>query len=188
MVMRDERRRLNRPTARKDYDRAAPRHPQTSYQTARPGECTKLADPSYDEKHGCPQTDFSTASFGVISMRVIQFSAVHAEPVTLFDSAAASSRLVADGRGEVHVHFLRLEAGGKIGEHPAGFGQLFLVVEGSGWAAGADGRRVEVHAGQGVYFERGERHSKGSDRGMTVLMVQVTDLQLPALVVDESGQ
>ena len=43
---------------------------------------------------------------------------------------------------------------------------------------GADGRRIEVTAGQGVFFERGEHHSKGSDSGMTVLMVQVTDLQL----------
>jgi hypothetical protein len=79
-------------------------------------------------------------------------------------------------------------AGGEIGEPPTGFGQLFLVVEGSGWVASGRGRRVEVHAGQGVYFERGERHSKGSDRGMTVLMVQVTELQLPATPVTEGRQ
>jgi hypothetical protein len=39
-----------------------------------------------------------------------------------------------------------------------------------------------------VYFERGERHSKGSDRGMIVLMVQVTDLQLHVSVVNESSR
>ena len=116
---------------------------------------------------------------------MILFSPAHAEPITLFESVVASGRLLADGHGEAHVHCLRFEPGGKIGEHPTGFGQLLLVVEGSGWAAGADGHRVEVHAGQGVYFERGERHSKGSDRGMTVLMVQVTDLQLPASAVED---
>jgi quercetin dioxygenase-like cupin family protein len=120
-------------------------------------------------------------------MRLIDFSAVHAEPITLFESVAASSRLLAEGRGEAHIHCLRFEPGGKIGEHPTGFGQLFLGVEGSGWAAGADERRIELHAGQGVFFERGERHSKGSDRGMTVLMIQVTDLQVPPSVVKGPG-
>jgi quercetin dioxygenase-like cupin family protein len=114
-------------------------------------------------------------------MRVIQFSAAPAEAITQFGSVGASSRLLADGRGEAHVYWLRFEPGGKVGEHPASFGQLFLVIEGSGWVAGADGRRVEVHAAQGVCFQRGERHSKGSDGGMTVLMIQVTDLQLAAL-------
>jgi quercetin dioxygenase-like cupin family protein len=115
-------------------------------------------------------------------MRLINFSAAETEPITLFQSVAASSRPLADGRGEAHVYCLRFGAGGKIGEHPTEFGQLFLVVDGSGWAMGADGRRIDVRAGQGVFFERGEHHSKGSDRGMTVLMLQVTDLQLAASV------
>lgn len=65
---------------------------------------------------------------------------------------------------------------GAIGEHPTGFGQLLLVVEGSGWAAG--GRKANrAHSGQGVYFERGETHSKGSETGMTAIMVQVSELR-----------
>jgi mannose-6-phosphate isomerase-like protein (cupin superfamily) len=115
-------------------------------------------------------------------MRLIEFSAPQTEPITLFHSVAASSRVLAEGRGETHVCCLRFGPGGKIGDHPTGFGQLFLVVEGSGWAMGADSRRIEVRWGQGVFFERGEHHSKGSDRGMTALMVQVTDLHLTASV------
>jgi quercetin dioxygenase-like cupin family protein len=53
---------------------------------------------------------------------------------------------------------------------------------------GADGQRIELTAGQGVFFERGEHHSKGSDSGMTALMVQVTDLQLSAPVGEASNQ
>jgi quercetin dioxygenase-like cupin family protein len=113
-------------------------------------------------------------------MRVIQFARAPAEPIIAYESVAARARELAGGQGEAHVYCVRLEPGGKIGEHPAGFGQLFLVIEGAGWAAGADGRRVEIRAGQGVYFDRGERHSKGSDRGMTALMIQVTDLRLSA--------
>ena len=121
-------------------------------------------------------------------MRLIDFSAVPTEPITLFDSVAASSQVVAGGRGETHVHCLRFEPGGKIGKHPTGSGQLVLVIEDSGWAMGADGQRIEVTAGQGVFFERGEHHSKGSDSGMTVLMVQVTDLQLSPPVSEVSNQ
>jgi quercetin dioxygenase-like cupin family protein len=123
-----------------------------------------------------------------MSMRLLDLSTVPTQPITLFDSVAASSRLLAGGRGETHVHWLRFEPGAKIGRHPTGFGQLFLVIEGSGWAMGADGRRIDLTAGQAVFFERGEHHAKGSDSGMTVLMVQVTDLQLSAPVSEASNQ
>jgi quercetin dioxygenase-like cupin family protein len=109
-------------------------------------------------------------------VRIIDLSAT--APITSFQSVGARSRLLVDGQGEAHVHCVHFEAGGSIGEHPAGFAQLFIVIAGAGWAAGADGCRVEIGQGQGVLFERGERHSKGSDHGMTALMVQVTDLQL----------
>ncbi|HEX3556951.1 MAG TPA: hypothetical protein VIA62_27315 [Thermoanaerobaculia bacterium] len=47
----------------------------------------------------------------------------------------------------------------------------------SGWAMGADGHRVELRAGQGVRFERGENRSKGSETGMTAIMIQVSELE-----------
>src|SRR5262245_19682837 len=104
-------------------------------------------------------------------MRLIQLSSIYAEPITLFEAEGASSAVLAVGGGKARVHWLQFEPGGKIGEHPTGFGQLFIVLEGSGWVASADGRRVEVQIGQGAYFDKGERHSKGSDHGMKVLMI-----------------
>src|SRR5918911_3896544 len=109
-------------------------------------------------------------------MRVLEFSREQSQPIELFDSVSASSVHLGDGSGEAHVYCLYFGPGGEIGEHRAGFGQLLLVVEGSGWAAGADGRRVALEAGQGVFFERGEVHSKGSETGMTAIMVQVSEL------------
>jgi quercetin dioxygenase-like cupin family protein len=116
-------------------------------------------------------------------MRLIDLTSVSVEPIRLFEAVGASSRLLADGEGPSHVHWLKFEAGGQIGEHPAGFGQLFVVLQGAGWVAGSDGRRIGVGVGQAACFERGEMHSNGSERGMHVLMVQVTDLALlpPAL-------
>ena len=113
-------------------------------------------------------------------MRVLQFSRDRAQPITEVASVAASSVHLADGRGEAHVYALRFGPGGQIGPHPAGFGQIFLVVDGTGWVAAADGRRVPLAAGEGVYFAPGEMHSKGSEEGMTAIMVQVETLALPA--------
>jgi quercetin dioxygenase-like cupin family protein len=110
-------------------------------------------------------------------MKLIEFTRSQAQSVELFNSVSAASLPLGDGQGEAHVHCVFFDAGGKIGEHPTGFAQLFLVTEGSGWATGADGRRVELHAGQGVYFERGENHSEGSETGMTAIMVQVSEME-----------
>jgi quercetin dioxygenase-like cupin family protein len=109
-------------------------------------------------------------------MRIVDFTPPQAQPIALFDSAGATSVALGDGEGEGHVYCVRIEAGGSIGEHIAGFGQLFLVVEGAGWAPGADGVRHLLRAGQGACFERGERHAKGSETGMTAIMVQMKDL------------
>jgi quercetin dioxygenase-like cupin family protein len=110
-------------------------------------------------------------------MRVIEFSRERALPIEQFDSRAASAVHLGDGAGEAHVYCLHFEAGGGVGEHVAGFDQLFLVVSGEGWAAGADGRRVKLSAGEGAFFERGETHSKGSDAGMVAVMVQASKLE-----------
>jgi len=110
-------------------------------------------------------------------MRPVDFSRDRAEPITEFGSAAATSVPLGSGEGEAHVYCVHFEPGGVIGPHPAGFGQLFLAIAGEGWAAGADGVRVSLAAGRGVYIERGERHSKGSDSGMTAIMVQVERLE-----------
>src|SRR5262249_30364420 len=107
-------------------------------------------------------------------MKIINFSERQAKPIELFENVNASSARLGEGEGEAHVYCVRFGPGGKIGEHPAGFGQLFLVIEGSGWVSGRDGKRVELSAGHGAYFSRGEMHSKGSDVGMTAIMIQVT--------------
>ena len=106
-------------------------------------------------------------------MKVVDFSPQHAAPIELFNSVAASSVHLGSGEGEAHVYCVHFEAGGEIGRHEAGFGQLLLVVNGTGWASGDDGERVNLQTGQGAYFERGEFHAKGSESGMTAIMVQI---------------
>ena len=109
-------------------------------------------------------------------MKIVDFSPERAESIAQFGSIGASSVRVGDGQGEAHVYCVRFAPGGRIGEHPTGFGQLFLVIEGSGWISGQDGVRVAIAAGCTAYFPRGEQHAKGSDVGMIAIMVQVREL------------
>jgi quercetin dioxygenase-like cupin family protein len=109
-------------------------------------------------------------------MEIIRFGDDPGTPITEFASRAAKSIELAHGDGEAHVYAIHVEAGGEIGPHTAGVGQLFVVVSGRGWVREADGPRVEVECGEAAYFSRGTVHSKGSDHGMTAVMVQVRDL------------
>jgi quercetin dioxygenase-like cupin family protein len=109
-------------------------------------------------------------------MDVIDFTPDRAAPITEYDSSAARAQPLADGSGEAHVYAVHIDAGGQIGPHPAGFGQLFVVVAGEGWVAGADGVRRPVRVGQAAVIARGEVHTKGSATGLTALMVQLAEL------------
>jgi quercetin dioxygenase-like cupin family protein len=109
-------------------------------------------------------------------MRILRLGGAVASPITEFDSASATSVGIADGEGEAHIYLIAFEPGGLIGPHEAGFGQLFVPAQGIGWVAGEDGRRIALGPGDAAFIRRGEIHSKGSEQGMTALMVQVRDL------------
>jgi len=111
-------------------------------------------------------------------MRVLDLRSQALSPIVAFDSSGASSVELATGHGEAHVHALRIQAGGMIGAHEAGFGQLFVVLSGLGWAAGPSGERCRLEAGQAALISRGETHSKGAESDMVAVIVQVEELAL----------
>ena len=111
-------------------------------------------------------------------MRVIDLRSQPVARIDAFGSRGASSAELAAGGGPSHVHVVRIEAGGVIGPHVAGFCQLFQVISGVGWAAGSDGKRSSLEAGQAAFIARGELHSKGAESTMLALIVQVEQLTL----------
>lgn len=115
-------------------------------------------------------------------MHVIDFSLERAAPITEYASRRAGAQSLADGFGEAHVYAVHLAAGGTIGAHVAGFGQLFLVMTGDAWVAGADGIRRPVRAREGAVIARGEVHAKGSETGCSAIMIQLAELT-PASVL-----
>ncbi|MER6395354.1 cupin domain-containing protein [Kitasatospora sp. NPDC001603] len=100
--------------------------------------------------------------------------------VDRYDSLGATATPVAAGGETVNLTCLVIEPGGTIGAHPAPVGQLFLVIAGDGWVAGADGQRVPVSAGDGVRWEPGEEHASGTATGLTALAVEGPSLLLLA--------
>jgi quercetin dioxygenase-like cupin family protein len=109
-------------------------------------------------------------------MQVIEAGRHVAERIERFGSRGAWSAKLGEGHGECHVYAIHFDGPGEIGPHEAGFDQLFVVVEGTGWAAGADGNRVALQQGQAALFRRGEVHSKGSEERMSAIMIQVQTL------------
>jgi quercetin dioxygenase-like cupin family protein len=112
-------------------------------------------------------------------IEIIDFGDDPGEVITRYASRRVVSLELGHGAGEAHVYVLRFERGGEIGPHTAGFGQLLVAIAGRGWVKGADGKRVELNAGQAAYFARGTVHAKGASKeeGLTALMVQVHDLR-----------
>jgi quercetin dioxygenase-like cupin family protein len=92
-----------------------------------------------------------------------------------FESVAARVRRLAS---EAHVVVIEIGAGGRVGRHSAAIKQLFVVVRGDGWVAGADGERQVIGAGEAVVWERGEEHESGSDNGLTALVIETDALEL----------
>ena len=111
-------------------------------------------------------------------MNILELNSFATAPILDYQALSAHSASIGEGSGEIHIHWLRFEPGGKIGPHPAGFAQLFVPVAGSGWAAGADGQRRAITPGEAALFARDEVHSKGSDVGMSALMIQVSAFAL----------
>jgi quercetin dioxygenase-like cupin family protein len=111
-------------------------------------------------------------------VKIVRPKKASAEPIGTrpYPVRGTSSLEIAHGDGESHAYVLYFEPGGEIGPHVAGYGQLFLALSGEGWIAGDDGTRQALSTGEAAFISRGEIHSKGSETGLTALMVQVRDL------------
>jgi quercetin dioxygenase-like cupin family protein len=105
-------------------------------------------------------------------LKVLDFNAERALAISGLGSNAATAVPLTLPDGEAHVVCIRLGAGGVLGRHPAPVDQLFVVVEGEGWATGGDGERVPVAAGSAIYWDAGEEHESGSDAGLTAIVVE----------------
>src|SRR5206468_1174998 len=108
-------------------------------------------------------------------VKIVRFDP--SRPIAQHGSSGAAVAGIARVDGPAQVVYIRLDAGGVLGEHPAATAQLFLVVTGSGWVrAGAD--RRDVAAGSGAFWEPNELHESGTDDGLTAIVVEAESIEL----------
>lgn len=112
-------------------------------------------------------------------MQLIRFDQNKAHRIEHYQSVGASHAAIGHSTGETRLGCIYFEPGGILGAHPAGVDQLFLVVSGEGWVSGEDGQRTAVSAGTGALWRAGEVHESGSDRGMTAIVIQASELFTP---------
>ena len=112
-------------------------------------------------------------------MKILTFGPESGRPLTAFDSHAVTlTRVLRES--QAHAVVMHLAPGGVVGHHPATETQLFMVVEGEGWVRSGEEKPVPIRAGLAAFWEAGEFHQSGTERGMIVLVIEGPDLA-PAL-------
>lgn len=113
-------------------------------------------------------------------MKVFRFDREVTSDIDAHGSVGASQVKFGHSTGEAHLHVVYLDADGVLGEHEAPTPQLFVVVEGRGWASGRDGQQHGIKAGDAVFWDQGEMHASGTDTGMTAVVMQALELNIVA--------
>jgi len=117
-------------------------------------------------------------------MRLFSFEVTTGRPVTNWiDENGVSHRVdpktsqavvvplfAEDVKAQVVCMYIR--ANGFLPRHPAMTAQLFAVVEGDGWVSAGGGPKVPIKTGQAAFWERGEEHESGTDRGLKAVIVE----------------
>jgi len=87
-----------------------------------------------------------------------------------FGSSGFTLGHIGDG---VHAIVIRLDAGGRIGRHPAVRSQLLVPVSGRASVAGSDDTApVDIGPGQAVAWDQGESHETTTDAGLTAVILE----------------
>jgi quercetin dioxygenase-like cupin family protein len=129
-------------------------------------------------------------------MRIFSFDASGGRPLTQWTDTKGVSHRVDPKTSKVVISPIFISQvgsrfacfhvgkGGFIPKHPATGPQLFAIVEGTGWVAGGDGKRVAIRSGQAAYWEPGEVHESGTDVGMRAIVVECPEFD-PATFMRE---
>jgi quercetin dioxygenase-like cupin family protein len=105
-------------------------------------------------------------------MKVFRFDPDVGRPITAFGSHdVLLSRIMRTSSG-VQIGCMHVQPNGVIGLHQAVGPQLFLVVQGQGWARGKDTPRTAIHAGQAVFWEDQEWHETGTETGLVAIVIE----------------
>jgi quercetin dioxygenase-like cupin family protein len=115
-------------------------------------------------------------------VRIFAFGRDSARPTSSHQSVGAAIAGVARIEGRTQIVTLHLEAGGRLGRHPAVVNQLLMVVAGTGWVSGEDGSRTSIGPGRAAFWVAGEEHETGTDTGLIAVVIESAGLDPAALM------
>lgn len=116
---------------------------------------------------------------GVVYIQIFHFNKHSANAIHHYNSLNAFYSKIMKTVEPTIIGFIYIEAGGVVGLHEAPVPQLFIVIEGQGWVCDDNRKKHFVKQGDGVFWHKGQAHESGSDKGLTALVIQATQLDLP---------
>ncbi|MFJ7405560.1 MULTISPECIES: cupin domain-containing protein [unclassified Lysinibacillus] len=111
-------------------------------------------------------------------MKIYQFSKDSGNAINNYNSHDSFYTKIMKTVEPTNIGFIYIEAGGVVGLHEAPVPQLFIVIQGEGWISGKDREKLLVKQGEGICWQEGEAHESGSDKGLTALVIQSTQIDL----------
>ena len=109
-------------------------------------------------------------------MQLLKFTKDEAKPVLNYDSISTAYNKIIKTETSTNFGFMYVEANGLIGRHEAPVPQLFIVIEGEGWVQGESEEKIKLQKGEAVFWEKGESHVCGSQKGLTAIVIQSAEL------------
>lgn len=108
-------------------------------------------------------------------MQFYRFDKNAGKTITHFDSNFIMTRIMRTDKA-TQIGCMHLDNNGIVGYHEAVVPQLLLVVSGEGWVRSESEDRINVTAGDAVFWDKGEGHETGTDSGLTAIVIESVTL------------
>ncbi|MEH6944460.1 cupin domain-containing protein [Bacillus sp. JJ722] len=115
-------------------------------------------------------------------MDLFQFDQSVSKKIDSYNSLAISYSKIIKTTESASIGCMYIEPNGVIGYHEAPVPQIFLVVDGEGWVAGEDRKKIAISKGQGVWWNKDEGHTSGSEYGMTAIIIQSPNIDFQKMM------
>jgi hypothetical protein len=110
-------------------------------------------------------------------MDVIHFTERATDPLTGFDATGARFLALIDGEGNSHISCVHLDSGASIQAPSITHAAVLLCVHGRfAVATEIPKARIDIYAGVGAVFDKGERYIIESPAGAIVLIIEADRL------------
>jgi quercetin dioxygenase-like cupin family protein len=120
-------------------------------------------------------------------MQIFRFDDLPMHTIAQFGGLHAAIGGIARGISPFQIGYLRLDPGGVLGMHPATSPQLLLILSGEGWVSVDDGVRRAVCQGVAVHWQTGDMHATATETGLTALVFEAEDFDVPSLTENASA-